>query len=221
MFAVESLRDAARLLAHVYQTRLLTTLGGDAKPASVRGAVGLFLVRDDGANGSKLANEVVSSFGYWDARTGKQFDGVFLGWGYDGEPAFLEQAFVRCVRDLEEELEWHYHGGAQLLLVDFVHDPRTGLGAFDFTSCVPVDLTRLLQEKKYAQLAPVIEEILRPLADWRPDEGPSPTWRVSDYIAAVRTRRFVWQQLVKKLGALLGWADELANFAVRDLRRIH
>ena len=54
-----------------------------------------------------------------------------------------------------------------------------------------------------------------PTTEW----GILPTWRVSDYIAVLRTRRFVWQDLIKKVLALLGWADDVANFAVRDLRQ--
>jgi hypothetical protein len=84
---------------------------------------------------------------------------------------------------------------------------------------VPLDLSKLLNEKKYTQLAPLIEQIVRPLRDVSDDDGRSPTWRASDYIAVLRTRRYVWQQFIRKAGALLGWADDLANFAVRDLRR--
>jgi hypothetical protein len=218
MFAVENLASVSERLSNVYSERIKPA-AESTQPAIVRGAVGLFLVRDDGANGTKLAKEVVSSFQYWHARTGHHFDGVFLGWGYDAAPAYLDDAFLRCVHELEELLDWHYKGGAQLLLVDFVYDLNQRQGHLDFASGVSLDITKLLDEKKYPQLAPLIEEIIEPLRRPPEHEGLSPSWLVSDYIAALRTRRFVWQELIKKFGALLGWADDVANFAVRDLRR--
>jgi hypothetical protein len=38
-------------------------------------------------------------------------------------------------------------------------------------------------------------------------------------VALLRTRKWAWKTLVKKLGALLGWADEVLPYAVRDLWR--
>jgi hypothetical protein len=218
MFVVDSVAFVSRLLSSVYAERIEPPAAG-VQPVLVRGSVGLFLVRDDGANGTKLAKEVVSSFQYWNARTAHHFDGIFLGWGYDGVPAYVDGDFHRCVQELEEQLDWRYEGGSQLLLVDFVYDPSERLGHLDFSSTVPLDLSKLLDEKKYAQLAPLIEEVVRPLRDTPDDDGQSPTWWVSDYIAVLRTRKFVWQELLKRVGALLGWADDVANFAVRDLRR--
>jgi hypothetical protein len=219
MFVADSVARVSQELGRVYGDRIEQPAAATTQSPLVRGAVGLFLVRDDGANGTKLAQEVVSSFKYWHARTGHHFDGIFLGWGYYGVPAYDEGSFLRCVQELESELDWRYEGRAQLLLVDFVYDAAEQRGELDFSSTVPLDLSQLLDEKKYAQLAPLIEEIVRPLRDAPGDDGQSPTWRVSDYIALVRTRRFVWQELIKRMGVLLGWADDVANFAVRDLRR--
>lgn len=218
MFVADSLSLVSQALSGVYADRIEPPAAG-TPPALVRGSVGLFLVRDDGASGTILAREVVSSFQYWNARTGHHFDGVFLGWGYDGVPCYLDDAFLRCVRELEEQLEWRYEGGSELLLVDFVYHPGNRRGHLDFSRTVPLDLSKLLNEKKYTQLAPLIEQIVRPLRKASGDDGQSPTWRVSDYIAVLRTRRFMWQQFIRKVGALLGWADDVANFAVRDLRR--
>lgn len=217
MFAVENVASLEKRLGEVYAERIKPDEGATSAP--VRGAVGLFLIRDDGANGAKLAKEVVSSFRYWNTRTGHYFDGVFLGWGYDQAPAYMDEAFETCVRELEQQLDWRYEGGAQLILADFVYLPSGQQGHLDFSSCVPVDLSKLLEEKKYAQLSPLIEEIVRPLRDMPPAGAQSLTWQVSDYMAVLRTRKFVWQELIKKFGALLGWADDVANFAVRDLRR--
>lgn len=81
MFAIERLADVPQMLSLVYQHRLQA----DKLPPgdhTLRGPVGLFLVREDGAGGSKLAQEIVRSFGYWDVRSQHFFDGVFLGWGF-------------------------------------------------------------------------------------------------------------------------------------------
>ena len=78
MFAISHLALVPNELARVYAGRIESP-PGETSSDSIRGQVGLFLVRDDGANGTKLANEVVSSFGYWDGRTGQHFDCIFLG----------------------------------------------------------------------------------------------------------------------------------------------
>ncbi|WP_367847776.1 hypothetical protein [Rhodoferax sp. WC2427] len=217
MFAVENLALLEKHLSDVYAARIQPVEGTAAN--LVRGAIGLFFVRDDGANGAKLAKEVVSSFRYWNTRTGHYFDGVFLGWGYDQGPAYLDEAFGTCVRELEQLLDWRYEGVAQLILADFVFRPSERQGHLDFSTCVALDLSKLLEEKKYAQLAPLIEEIVQPLRHATEGGTQSPTWQVSDYIAMLRTRKFVWQEIIKKVGSILGWADDMANFAVRDLRR--
>ncbi len=218
MFAVDHLAEVPELLTQVFSERIEAPNVNEPE-TEVRGAVGLFLVRDDGANGSKLAKEIVASFQYWKARSGHYFDGIFLGWGYDAVPAYLGHGFANCVKELEEMLDWRYSGGAHLFLLDFVYDPRRRQGYLDFSSGVPLDLSGLLEEKKYVQLAPLIEEIIRPLVEAPFADGRSPTWRVSDYIAVLRARRLFWQAFVKKLGVLMGVADDVAKFAVRDLRR--
>ena len=58
MFGIEKLADVPTELSKTYAGRLQM---GKLHPAhaTLRGPVGLFLVREDGANGSKLAKEVV------------------------------------------------------------------------------------------------------------------------------------------------------------------
>src|SRR4051794_19415273 len=100
MFAIERIADVPEQLGRVYADRLA---GAKYPEASlIRGPVGLFLVRKDGAAGSKLAEEVVGSYKYWSDRSSYFFDGVFLGWGFDaGIPVFSEPLFQRCIADLE------------------------------------------------------------------------------------------------------------------------
>jgi hypothetical protein len=217
MFAIEKLTDVSDRLSAVYKQRLQKGKLLEGRQI-LRGPVGLFLVREDGASGSKLAKEVVGSFGYWDARTEHFFDGVFLGWGYDGRPGFIEGAFVRCVKDLEQILDWKYQGGAHLLLTNFVYDVGSEKGDLDFSQTIPLDISDLLNEKKLKQLSPLIEELTAPLRELSA-AGDSDVWVLSDYISFLRTRDLLWKYLVKKIGLLLGWVDEVAPYTVRDVRK--
>jgi hypothetical protein len=220
MFAIQTVDQAATYLSGVYAERLF---GADLSVTSLRGPVGLFLVREDGAAGSKLAKEIVGSFQYWNARSEQFFDGVFLAWGYDGFPAYLgDEEFVACVQDLEAKLNWQYKGRAQLLLADFVYDVAQRRGDFDFSSTMDLDISALLDDKKIAQLGSLIEDLVRPAKtakDRDPTVQPS-VWDISDYIAVLRTRRFWWHQLVHRVGTLLGWADDVMPYATRDLRKV-
>jgi hypothetical protein len=218
MFAIEKLKDVPILLSRVYKERL--EAGKLPKvPNTLRGPVALFLVREDGANGSKLGKEVVGSFRYWDHRSAHFFDGVFLGWGFDGVPAFSNDMFLQCVKDLESELDWNYQGGANLLLTDFLYDTKSSQGVLDFSQTIPLDISALLQEKKLAQLSPLIEEMIAPVRKERGEKAETSVWEISDYIALLHARRLFWQTLIKKIGVIMGLVDAVAPYAVRDLRK--
>jgi hypothetical protein len=157
-------------LTEVYKERL----GARKLPQltdTLRGPVCLFLVREDGASGSQLAKEVVGSFSYWDLRSAHFFDGVFLGWGFDGVPAFNDDYFLQCVEDLEYELDWNYRGGAHLLLTDLLYDTKSRQGLLDFSQTIPLDISALFQEKKLAQLSPLIEEMIAPVRSERGEKA--------------------------------------------------
>jgi hypothetical protein len=137
MFIADSLTEIESKLSYVFSNRL--PLRPDEHQVDiVRSAIGLFVVRDDGANGSTLAREIVSSFGYWDVSTGHYFDLVFLGWGYDGPapnggPAhFSLDGFMTAVRSLEEATTWRDNGMPQLIFTDFVFDVSSRQGRVDF-----------------------------------------------------------------------------------------
>ncbi len=225
MFAIEKLADVSDQLSTVYTRRLQT---GTLPPghATLRGPVGLFLVRKDGANGSKLAEEVAGSYRYWDARSRHFFDGVFLGWGFDGDSndprahgVFCAPGFEQCVTNLESELDWHYRGGAHLFLTDFVYDAASAEGYLDFSKTISLDISALLETKNFPQLGSLIEELIAPVRDNRSGKAETSVWEISDYILLLRTREFWWRELVKKIGTVLGWADTVAPYAVRDLRK--
>jgi hypothetical protein len=225
MFAIERLAAVPKKLSAVYTERLQT---GALPPghAILRGPVGLFLVREDGANGSKLAEEVAGSYRYWDARSSHFFDGVFLGWGFDGDQndpnargAFCSPGFERCVADLESELDWHSRGGAHLFLTDFVYDAASAQGHLDFSRTISLDISALLEKKNFPQLSFLVEELIAPVRDTRGGQATTSVWEISDYILLLRTREFWWRELVKKIGTVLGWADTVAPYAVRDLRK--
>lgn len=212
MFAISTIGDAERELARVYGERF-----GNARQV-VRGPTGLFLVRDDGAKGSRLAKEIVGSFEYWDGRTAMSFDGIFLGWGVDGgAPVPLgPDEFLATVMDLESRTTWRMTGTAALILVDYEYDPAKQRGHFDFSSATPLDLTEIINDsRKFDQLSDLIEEIVRPRKD-----GAALT---SDTIAVrlqfAETRRAFWKRFVQKVGMLLGILDVAVTYAPRDLRK--
>jgi hypothetical protein len=220
MFGIQNLAAVPKELGEVYAGRLQAGNLPHAY-ATLRGPVGLFLVREDGANGSKLAEEVVGSYKYWHLRSKHFFDGVFLGWGFDGgdRGSFMPEAFEKCVADLESELNWKYRGGTHLLLTDYVYDVADGKGYLDFSRTMPLDISALLEKKNVGQLSYLIEELIAPIRDARGVQAETSVWEISDYIALLRTRTFWWQELVKKIGAVLGWVDAVAPYAVRDLRK--
>jgi hypothetical protein len=215
MFAIESLSKAEQILGSIYQSRISVKEYHKAVKV-MRGPVGLFLVREDGANGSKLAKEVMKSFKYWDSRTAHYFDGIFLGWGYDAEPAYLEDSYLECISDLEDRLNWRENGGSHLIITDYAFDAQNRSGAFDFSRAIPLDITKLLLKNEWTQLSElIIKGLLTPVKD----SEYAGTWEISDYIAILKLRERFWKELVKKVGLLLGVVDGVKDYAVRDLRK--
>ena len=214
MFALENISTAEQILASIYQSRI-----GEKDFESkdvIRCPVGLFLIRDDGANGSKLVTEVMHSFKFWDHRTAHYFDGVFLGWGYDGAPEYLEECYMECVSDLENRLNWRDNGGSHVIITDYVFNIQKTSGFFDFSKAIPLDITKLLLKNEWTQLSElIIAGLLSPIKD--KDGGE--TWDISNYIATLKLRDAFWKELVKKAGLLLGVIDVTKDYAVRDLRK--
>jgi hypothetical protein len=218
MFGIESLSAVPSELSKVYRMRLQSAVLPKGRK-QLRGPIGLFLVREDGAGGSKLAKEIVGSFGYWDARTAHYFDGVFLGWGYDQQPVFIgDAAFNRCVDDLEAKLKWKYEGGAHLILTDFVYNVKSRIGSLDFSRTVPLNITALMEEKKLSQLSNLIEELREPFVN-QTKIGDNSILQASDYLAILRARKQFWKYLLHKFGLVLGIIDSVAPYAARDLRK--
>lgn len=219
MFGIESLDQVPQELTKVYAARLQAGRLPEGHH-QLRGPVGLFLVREDGAGGSKLADEVVGSFRYWHERSKHYFDGVFLGWGFDaGIPVFMPGAFITCVEQLESRLNWESKGGADLLLTDFLFDTQTCHGELDFSRTIPLDISALLKEEKLNQLSSLIEELIAPVRRDQVGAAETSVWNISDHIAILRARQLFWKTLVEKMGTLLGFVDAIAPYAVRDLRR--
>ena len=215
MFAIESLSQAEKIIGSVYQKRI--SFDEHTKAAGqMRGPVGLFMVREDGANGSKLAKEVMSSFKYWDSRTAHYFDGVFLGWGYDVGPAYLENRYLACISELEDKLKWRENGGSHLIITDYVFDLHNKAGSFDFSKAISLDITKLLLKNEWTQLSElIVNGLLTPVKNNR-NAG---TWELSDYIAILKLREGFWDEIVRRAGYLLGVVDQVKDYAIRDLRK--
>jgi hypothetical protein len=220
MFLQPSLARVEGDLSGVYRERIKkdSVTVAPAAQETVRGPIGLFLVREDGGTGSKLASEVIKSFGYWHTRTEHFFDGVFLGWGWDGVPVFDTGAFLQCVKDLERRLNWQYKGGADLLLTDFVYDVAAEKGELEFSKTIALNISGLLDQKKLAQLSPLIEDLTAPFKD-PAASGMADIMDLAEYLTLLRTREFFWKYLVERIGFLLGWADQIGPYRPRDLRK--
>lgn len=218
MFAIEKLDDVREVLGRVYFERVLSGV----YPASqkfLRGPIGLFLIKDDGSAGSKLAEEVVKSYMYWDGRSGSAFDAIFLGWGYDGIPAYLgADAYLRCVNDVEGALHWQYHGGSHLFIVDFVYRGDF-IGEIDFSKVISLNITELQKKQQLDQLGQLMEDIILPSKNLERELCDYPVDYLSDYVGLLRARKFFWTKFVQRLGFILGLADEVMPYAVHDLRR--
>jgi len=140
---------------------------------------------------------------------------------YDQGPVYMgDSAFSRCVKDLEDNIKWKYKGGAHLILTDFVYNVTSEKGNLDFSRTIALNISGLLHEKKLAQLSNLIEELKEPFREQATD-GNASVFQASDYLALLKTREHFWKYLVKKFGLLLGLADKVAPYAVRDLRKAH
>lgn len=115
-------------------------------------------------------------------------------------------------------LNWRYHGGAHLFVMDFEYDVVSG-GRFNFSKAISLDITRALDEKRYQQLAPLMEELIYPAKIAHNRSMISPTSYMSDHIGVLRGRRRFWKELVEKFRYVLGVVDEAALFATSDLRK--
>lgn len=215
MLVTSSLVDASQQLNQLFLERLFNNKVQAEKNQIIHAPVGLFLVREDGANGSKLAKEIVQSFAYWHATTAHYFDALFLGWGYADKPVYENDAYVNCVKELEALLNWHDGGGSHLIVTNYVYDLNTHSGFFDFSQAIPLNITQVLKNNQWQQLSELmIQGLLTPIKQ----NSAGDTWEISDYLALLNLRRIFWQALVKKLGHLLGLVD-VQQYALRNLRK--
>jgi len=215
MFALESLNHAEQILSNIFRDRLFDSENQDNNTI-LRGPVGLFLIREDGASGSKLADEIMKSYRYWDKKTSHYFDGVFLGWGYEGMPVFLENQYIQCIEEFEDRLTWKDNGGAHVIITDFLYYINDQAGYFDFSKAIPLDITKLLKSNDWDHLNDlIIQGLLTPARDM----DAAGTWEISDYKAILKLRQQFWKKFVQKAGLLLSTFDSVKDYAVRDLRK--
>lgn len=207
----------------------------------VRTPVALMFVRGDrAAPGKTLAEQVVSSFGYWNYESAEYLDLVFFGWFNDCgnvgfQPIRKESSgagsnpgdagiFIDCFREIERMSKWRYSGETDVLLVDFeMHKTETGElrrpGTLSFKNCIYLPVEEMLEEKRVRSLDALVHELVASAKegyDANPLQGT--VFEISDRIGWTRGRKAVWDRL--KHMFLRDWSgvyDELRPFAICDL----
>jgi hypothetical protein len=227
-WATNSVADAVQQLGEAVRGRCR----GERLPAGidvVRTPVALMFVRGDRAGpGATLAEQVVSSFGYWNGESAQYLDLVFFGWWKEGETVGFQKAdgskiFRECCHQLEGMSKWRYSGETDILLVDF-EMPVTGAGtlgagAFSFRHCIYLPVEQMIADHRVRSLDALVNELVaaaREVYDQRPLQGS--VFEVSDRIGWTRGRKAIWERFKRLL--LADWSqvyDELRPFAVCNL----
>lgn len=239
-WATNSVSDAIMQLGDAVERRC----AGQHLPDEIemiRTPVALMFVRGDrAAPGKTFADQVVSSFGYWNSVSAEYLDLVFFGWykegdtvgfqpitGQDaGDSSRLGEAgmFVDCCREIERMSKWRYSGETDVLLVDFevsrtesgqLHRP----GKFSFKNCMYLPVEALVEEKRYRSLDALVSDLVnnaREVYEASPLQGT--VFDISDRIGWTRGRKATWDRLKEMF--LRDWSkvyDELRPFTVCDL----
>jgi hypothetical protein len=236
--ATNSVSDALTQLADALERRC----AGQRLPEEievVRTPVALMFVRGDRAEpGKTLAEQVVSSFGYWNSASAEYLDLVFFGWYKESsvgfQPIKRETAplhpsreagiFIDCCREIERMSKWRYSGETDVLLVDFeMRRTETGQlcrpGTFSFKNSIYLPVEKMIDEKRVRSLDALVHELVeaaREVYEASPLQGT--VFEMSDRVAWTRGRRAVWDRL--KHLFLRDWSkvyDELRPFAVCNL----
>lgn len=239
-YATNSVSDALGQLAEASHRRC----AGQRLPDElevVRTPVALMFVRGDRAGpGKTLAEQVVSSFGYWNFESAEYLDLVFFGWYNEGgavgfQPIKKESPvpsaekreagiFINCCREIEQMSKWRYSGETDVLLVDFeVPKAKGGVlspsGTFSFKNCIYLPVEEMVDQKRVRSLDALVHELVeaaRDVYDANPLQGT--VFEISDRVGWTRGRKAVWER-IKHL-FLKDWTkvyDELRPFAVCDL----
>ncbi len=239
-WATNSVSDAVNQLGDALKRRC----AGQRVPDEidvVRTPVALMFVRGDrAAPGKTFAEQVVSSFGYWNFESAEYLDLVFFGWYNEtGTPGFQPIVkvdsspssrqgeagmFIDCCREIGRMSKWRYSGETDVLLVDF-EIRRTELGElclpgrFSFKNCIYLPVETLIEEKRYRSLDELVSDLVKnakEVYDANPLQGG--VFEISDRIGWTRGRKAILDRL--KHMFLRDWTkvyDELRPFAVCDL----
>jgi hypothetical protein len=183
----------------------------------------LFVRGDRGGDGKKIAEQIVSSFDYWDKDTGDNLDIVLAGWKKDeGKLTFDIDDFLLFRRLVESSSKWRFSGETDLLLLNFEVDLWAIDGRFDYSEVIVLPLEEMLRSKYIGSVDAFVSELSnlsREISARSRFEGNSPVWELSDSTGIQRVKKDIWQAIKKLI--LKDYADKydgLANFAVRDLQ---
>jgi len=224
MFGTHDLHDAESQVGSAIFKRLAHHPLASAVE-TLRFPVGFFFIRGDrAADGGRLAEEVVKSYGYWNDDAGRYLDMVFPGWGKESGSEKLEfdrSAFIHCRQQLEGISKWRYSGQTDVLLLNY-EAKRTKDGmltgpAPSFGTCISLPVEEMIRKELVANLDQFMHELTVHARSCWDDPEQGGVWQISDRIGYFRGR----DKLSEKLE---GWLDvtglyhELRPFAVCDLR---
>lgn len=217
-FSVESVLDDLKMVVR----RRITTIKIPNELQIAKFPVGLFFIRGDRAGkGKELAEQVVSSYGYWSKDSGKYIDMVFFGWQKDDDDLeFNVEKFLHCRDQIESLSKWKYSGQTDLLLVNFVCPlNEEEQGHFDFSESIYLPVEEMIRKENTPNLDKLMHDIVQVAKKGWDDSHDQGIWEISDRIGWQKGRKAVWEVLKKKI---MGedWAkayDDLEPFAVRDL----
>jgi hypothetical protein len=189
--------------------------------------VGLVFIRGDRKGpGEQLAQQVVGSYGYWNADSGEYIDLVFFGWGKDGDapPIYDDKAFLHCKDQIERITKWRYTGETDVLLLNYKSPLARGYlreegGHFSFDKVIWLPVERMIDSKRILSLDGLVQELINHAKDLRKEKGDADVWDISDRIGYQRARRALWKSFLKFV--LRDFDEvwhELRPFAVCDLR---
>jgi hypothetical protein len=180
----------------------------------------LFIRGDRAGAGRDLADQVVSSFGYWNADSGRYFDVIFPGWGNLGdEIVFDQEAFLAFRGEIEEISKWRYSGQTDLLLAHYDYFLERERGDFAFDQSIYLPVEQMVRDGRIANLDALMAELVEEAKKTWPHAGKDVVWQIAGRMALHRGGTATWEwiksRLLKDAGKIY---DQVQPFVVADLR---
>lgn len=219
-WATDSLDRAKYLLNDAIWQRLYEEPVGQ-EVERIRFPMAFLFIRGDRAGaGRDLADQVVASYGYWNADSSRYFDIIFPGWGERGdEIVFDMHAFLHFCKEVEGISKWRYSGETDLLVANYDYLLEQNGGDFAFDRAIYLPVERMVRDERIANLDSLMHELVQEAKRIWPRAGEDVVWKITGRMALHRGRTAVWEwiksRLLKDAGRIY---DQFQPFVVADLR---